>query len=155
MSDTPITLSTSTRKQVGPRRDWLAEKKLLQTKEHAQQKDFSAAQNRRARDFIGGDAFLAQFVRHQREGNAGEKQKQRRGKRPAQLRQLEKSTVARRAAQPGVVAMRLEHHQAGESSQPVDVGNSFCAFIGHQFVPLASRNGLALVECDTLSRHVR
>ena len=42
----------------------------------------------------------------------------------AELRQLDELGFARLAAEPGVVAMRLEHQQAGEPAHPVDVGES-------------------------------
>ena len=49
---------------------------------------------------IGGRTLLPHAVGDQREGDAGEKQKERRGQRAAQLRKLQELRVARRAAEP-------------------------------------------------------
>jgi len=47
-----------------------AKKVLLQSEKQGQKKYFAAAQNRRARDFIGADSLPPQFVGDQRAGDS-------------------------------------------------------------------------------------
>ncbi len=110
--------------QVRPRRPRESKQVLLQPEEQAQPEDFSAAKDSGARYLIGISAALAQFVRNQGERYPGKKKKQRRRQCAAQLRPHEEGALARGAAQPGVVAVGLEHEYAGQAAHPVDVSQA-------------------------------
>jgi hypothetical protein len=79
----------------------------------------------------GRHAFPNELVRNECEGDAGKKKEQRRGKGSTQLRKHEERGFARAGGEPGVVAMGLEHEDAGETAHPVDVGEARCARSGH------------------------
>ena len=118
--------------QIGPGRPRPAQREFLHAKQQRQPENFGAAPDRLRGDLIRGNSLPPHFVRDQRHGNAGKKQEQRRREHPAEPRPAIKGRVARRRAQPRVVAMHLEHHQAGEAAQPVDVAETLSFQCAHQ-----------------------
>ncbi len=78
----------------------------------------------------GGRFFLAKFFRDQGERDSREKEKQRRGEGSAQLRVHEEPALPGRRAQPGIVAVGLEHQHAGQPAHPVDVGEAGFGGVG-------------------------
>ncbi len=83
-----------------------------------------------ARDLRRREILLQEFVRDQGKRDSRQKQKQRRRKRSAQLRIHEEAALARRSAEPRVIAMGLEHQQAGQSAHPVDIGEAGFGSVG-------------------------
>ena len=93
--------------------------------------NFRAAPDGCSRDLIRRYAFLPELVGHQGERNSCQKKKQRRGKSSAQLRPHEKRSLPRLRIQPGIVAMRLKHQDAGQAAHPVNVGETRCGGSRH------------------------
>src|SRR5262249_54186980 len=98
---------------------------FLNSKKQAEPKDFRAAKN----SLFGSGAvvsfLLAQSLGNKRERNACKKNEKRGRKCAAKLRPDEHGRLARFWAEPRVVAVRLEHEDAGEAAHPVDVGETF------------------------------
>ena len=108
--------------KIGPGRPGVAERELLHPEKQRQAENLRAASDCRSRNGIARSALRAQSVRHQRKGNPRKKNEQRRRKRSAELRHMEKGRLARFRAQPRVVAVRLKHQHAGQPAHPVNMG---------------------------------
>ena len=89
-------------------------------KKQSEGKDLSAAARHRARDLAGRLVLANEFRGDQRERNSRQKKKERRGQRAEALRPVQERGVARVAAQPCIVTVRLKHQDAGQAAHPVD-----------------------------------
>jgi hypothetical protein len=59
--------------------------------------------------------------------------KERRGQRSTELRPFDEGAFARGATEPRIVAMRLEHQEAGETAHPIDIGEALLfSGVSHQ-----------------------
>jgi hypothetical protein len=97
---------------------------LLHPEQQAEGENLRAAADGRARDLAGRQVLSPQFIRDEGKRNSCQEEKQRRGKGSAQLRVHEEAALARRAAQPRVIAVSLKHQDAGQPAHPVDVGEA-------------------------------
>ena len=111
--------------EIGPGRPRIAEREFLDAEEEREAEDFGTAADGLLGDGVAGDSLFAEALGDESEGDAGEKNEKRRGERAAELRPGEERRTARLGAEPGVVAVRLEHHDAGETAHPIDVGKTF------------------------------
>jgi len=121
-------------KEVGPGSATVAEEEFLDAEEEAEGEDFGAAKGRLFQDGVAGNALFAEAFGGEGHGEAGEENKERSGECPAELRPMEERGVAEVGAEPGVVAVGLEHEEAGEAAHPVDVRETvhFEREIGYQ-----------------------
>src|SRR5579859_276142 len=99
--------------EIGPRNPAEAERVFLDAEKQAQGENLRAAADGCFEDLAGQSAYVAETLRHQREGNAGKKEEERRGERAAKLRPRIEGRLAGFRAKPRVVTMRLKHENAG------------------------------------------
>ena len=85
----------------------------MQAEEQSEGENFGAAAEHGAGDFRGTQVLANEFVRDQREGYSRQKKKEWCRQCPEELRSFEEPSVTGIAAQPCVIAMRLEHEYAG------------------------------------------
>src|SRR5581483_9571093 len=110
--------------EIGPGRPRIAEREFLDAEEEREAEDFGTAADGLLGDGVAGDSLFAEALGDESEGDAGEKDEKRRGERAAELRPGEERRMAGLGAEPGIITVRLEHHDAGEAAHPIDIGET-------------------------------
>ena len=72
-------------------------------------------------DGVAGNSLFAETIGDERHRDAGEEDEEGRGESAAELRPVVERGVVEVGTEPGVVAMGLEHEEAGQAAHPVDV----------------------------------
>ncbi len=131
--------------QIGPGRPRLTQQKFLQAKQQSRrQRPPRRAASWRARSGRAAIPFCRMRSVTSATETPARKRKSGAGSVPPSCDKLEEVRLARGAAEPGVVAVRLEHQDAGQAAHPVDVGEALLGWSASRHVP-----------CATLRQHVR
>ena len=120
--------------QVAPGCPSPTDKEFLQAKQQAQTENFRTAADGCAGNGGGREVLAPQFFSNHGERHSRDEQKQRGGQGAEELRDLQKTPLARRWREPCVVAMGLKHQHAGEPPHPVNVGEAGCRGSGHAWI---------------------
>ena len=110
--------------EIGPGNPFIAESVFLEAEEEAESKDFYTAETGLFRDGIGGNSLLAEAFVDECHRDPCEEDEEWSGKSAAELRPVIEGGVAEVGSEPGIVAVGLEHEEAGEAAEPVDVGEA-------------------------------